>query len=1062
MLTLTIVIMADNTKKQHLSENFHLTISGEIISISIKSKVTAQTVNEIQAHIEAAAQLVKEHGKRPTVLIDASKLRFSDITSEARATGRAMFSQVDVDGWAVYGTAHIGMLVDYIGRAAGMRDKLRYFSDRQRALAWLNGAASPVTARPSIGLVVGIIISLIGIIGLIGWQLDSPYLKSILPHLRPINPLAAVGLVALGIAFVCYWKEALKPLRILGIVGIVLGISTLLPLGLDTVLFHDAVQAGTHTQLADSAAICFILSGLLGLLANRNGKWVQPAEYTFAGLMGIIALFNIYGQLYAYDFIYSLSGSFVMAINLAIAFLVASAGMIMLVLLRRTQTALQRVTRSGWLLVIVLILVQIATYGSWVQVNDRGIDESKNAFVAEANQINEQVSTRLQAYVSTLHGFRGLFAASSNVSQGDFDAYYKALNLEQTYPGLRTIAFIAAVKTADIPAFVKEKREDDSLVPGGHPQFKAYDLTAEPLHFLAAYVSNTPNSAALGRDLTSIPGRSPIYNSALKSNGYYSSGTITFAASAAQPATKGFFLATPVHPVDNTQPIGIVTANFNYKDFFGAILKSIKSDLAISVQDTDTKAVIYTSGQAPTGNNILSQTITTSLAQNQSWQIKVQARANFGATRDQSRLASAVLFYGQIFTFLLGGIFIMQIRARGQALALADAVTEDLQTERDTIASLHIKDEAMLGGIGEGLIVVDKNGKIEITNDAATKLLGFSKDEMIDQNILDLLRVIDEKGQLIPNSKRPFEQALKRHRTVTARLIYIRKDYRQVPVKVTVSPIILHGEPIGTIEVFSDITREKQLEHMKDEFLSVASHELRTPMGAIRANLSMILDGDYGPVNKDLVEPLTDMKASTIRLVELVNDLLNVARIEAGRMRFNLKEFEVKTAAKNVVASLAPLGKEKGVEVIFSKNSTDATIQADIDKTEQILTNLVGNSLKFTDKGSITVTTKVVDDMITIAVTDTGIGITPEDQAKLFGKFNQITSAQAGKPAGTGLGLYISREMARKMGGDMWIEASHIGKGSTFVFSIPQAGTAAAKKAKKTIEQEAKLHPDQI
>lgn len=1042
---------------------YRLAVHDDLITVTLRGKVTSQVTAKLERELTREAKDIRAKGGTPVALIDATAVRFSDISARTRSEGRRMLAEIPIERWAVYGTSHLGMLVDYISKASGLSNRLRYFSDRRAANSWLKGQLHSKVARSSIGLITAITLAMIGTLGLIGWQFDIDYLTRMLPSLRPINPLAAVGLVALGTAFFCYWLGALKPLRVLGWTGIILGISALLPLGIDQILFADALKAaGGHTELADSAAVCFILSGLLGLLANREQKWVQPAEYTFAGLMVAIAAFNVYGQLYVHDFIYGISDTFVMALSLALAFLITGISMTVLVLLRRRQTALQRVTRSGWLIVIVLIFVQVATYASWVQTRDRSRTDSEHAFSIEAAGINDQVNTRLQAYVNALHGFRGLFTASTDVSQGDFEAYYKSLDLKKTYPGVRAIAFISAVKTEDIPAFIAKHRADTSLVPGGRPEFRIRNQSKEPLHFIGTYAADTPNTSALGNDLTSVPGRSTIYNNALKANSHYSSGTITYAATAAQPASRGFFIATPVRTASNSTPIGVVTANFNYQDFFGSVLRTVNSEeIALAVRDVDGGETIYSAGRI-SAPSALSQKFNVSLAENQSWQVEVKAPSTFGIANNQDRLAASILVVGQLFTLLLAGIFIIQIRARGQALALADAVTEDLQTERDNIAALHKKDEAMLAGLGEGLLVINREGLIEVTNEAASHILGYDQDEMIGKNVFEVLRALDEKGEVIPQSKRPAERALKHNRAVTARLNYIRKDYRQVPVKVTSSPIILRGELIGAIEVFGDISKEKQLEHMKDEFLSVASHELRTPMGAIRANLSMILSGDYGPVNKDLVEPLTDMKNSTIRLVELVSDLLNVARIEAGRMKFELSEFEITEATHTVVNDLAPLGKEKDVKVVEAPHEKVAHIQADVDKVKQILTNLIGNSLKFTDKGSISVHVAPTKDHVQVTVTDTGIGITAEDQAKLFGKFNQITSAQAGKPAGTGLGLYISREMVRKMGGDMWIEQSTPTRGSTFAFTLPYVNSSAAKHARHVIEQESKLHPDQV
>ena len=370
------------------------------------------------------------------------------------------------------------------------------------------------------------------------------------------------------------------------------------------------------------------------------------------------------------------------------------------------------------------------------------------------------------------------------------------------------------------------------------------------------------------------------------------------------------------------------------------------------------------------------------------------------------------------------------------------------------------KSNALFASIGDGAIATDETGRIFRVNLAAMQLLGFTETEVLGKWYQKVLVAEDEKGMPINPIDRPITQALLNGASVSDRLYYRTKNGSRLPVALTVSPIMLNDRPVGAIEIFRDITREKQLEQSKDEFLSIASHELRTPMGAIRAFVSMILAGDYGPVNDNLIEPLTDIKSSAVRLVELVNDMLAVARIEAGRMHFTLTKFDIQAVLQEIVNTLAPLGNEQGIRITVSP-SMPIFVQADIDKVKQVLINLIGNALKFTEKGSITVSTRTKKDVVEVTVTDTGIGLTKADQKKLFGKFVQIFSAQEGKPAGTGLGLYISRQMIIKMGGELWLKNSTPGKGSVFALTLARSGTVGAKKAKEDIEGEAILHPDQ-
>jgi signal transduction histidine kinase len=247
----------------------------------------------------------------------------------------------------------------------------------------------------------------------------------------------------------------------------------------------------------------------------------------------------------------------------------------------------------------------------------------------------------------------------------------------------------------------------------------------------------------------------------------------------------------------------------------------------------------------------------------------------------------------------------------------------------------------------------------------------------------------------------------------------------------------------------------KQLDQLKNEFVSIASHELRTPMGAIRSLVNMILEGDYGPVNKEICEPLQDVSISVERLINLVNNMLNVSRIEAGRTKFSITEFMLSDVIHRVISTLQPLALSRKITLTVDDMEM-LHVQGDQEKVEQILNNMIGNSLKFTpENGSITLRMELKGECVNMYVTDSGVGISLKDQQKLFGKFEQVSSQQAGKPQGSGLGLYISRELARKMGGEVWIEHSEYGKGSTFGFSVPIVNSLVAQKVLKQLTEEA-------
>lgn len=348
------------------------------------------------------------------------------------------------------------------------------------------------------------------------------------------------------------------------------------------------------------------------------------------------------------------------------------------------------------------------------------------------------------------------------------------------------------------------------------------------------------------------------------------------------------------------------------------------------------------------------------------------------------------------------------------------------------------EDEAILASMGDCIIATDNTGKITKVNQSTCDTLGWTKKELIGKILADVIPLEDETGKRISPRERPMTKVLTlgRKLVTSQSYYYIRKDKKKVPVRFTVTPIMLDNKIAGIIEVFHDITREKEIDQMKDEFISLASHELRTPMTAVNGLLSMIMHGDYGPVNESLKHPLTNIQISAERQIHLINDLLDVSRLQTGKIVFTFTDFPLRQTIDEVVKSLMPIAQQKGLRVLV-EDKQNLSLHADIEWCKHILNNLMGNALKFTDKGTITITYYVRNKFAYIAVTDTGSGIDPSDQTKLFGKFQQLNGKVSGKPPGSGLGLYLSRELAQKMNGDVRLAQSQVGKGSTFILILP-------------------------
>ena len=230
----------------------------------------------------------------------------------------------------------------------------------------------------------------------------------------------------------------------------------------------------------------------------------------------------------------------------------------------------------------------------------------------------------------------------------------------------------------------------------------------------------------------------------------------------------------------------------------------------------------------------------------------------------------------------------------------------------------------------------------------------------------------------------------------------------------------------------------KKMEKMKDEFISIVSHELRTPLTSIKEAVSLLVDEIPGKINDDQKEFLLLIKHDTERLARLLNDILDISRIEAGKLQMKTEELDIREVIRHCVGSMNPMAGVKGIRLLNEVNHDLSMIDADRIKIEQILTNLLSNAIKFSpNKGEIRVVAKDGDGYITISVIDNGIGIPEKDFEKIFHKFYQSDSSTTRRAEGTGLGLSIVKGLVEVHGGRIWVE-SKAGEGSAFHFTLPK------------------------
>lgn len=361
----------------------------------------------------------------------------------------------------------------------------------------------------------------------------------------------------------------------------------------------------------------------------------------------------------------------------------------------------------------------------------------------------------------------------------------------------------------------------------------------------------------------------------------------------------------------------------------------------------------------------------------------------------------------------------------------------------ENIAEEKAKADAIFNSIGDGAIATDEHGRIVRVNQIALDLFGYQMSEMVGTWYPKIVKAIDEHGTPINSIALPITKALLSGKPVSSRSFYTKKDNSKLPVSVTVSPILLNNRPIGAIEVFRDITHELEIEKAKSEFISLASHQLKTPPTAMSWNVDILLDGTAGKVNQDQLKILKSMKEISNKMIETVNALLNVSRLELGTFIVDPKPINFVSVAKEVILELQPQITSKKLKLSVDFDTDIPDISADPSLAKIIIENLLSNAVKYTPtegKISISIKKNTPDKPpgILIVVSDTGFGIPKAQQSKIFQKMFRADNIVQ-KADGTGFGLYLLKSIIEMADGTIKFDSEE-NKGTTFYVELPQSG----------------------
>lgn len=344
--------------------------------------------------------------------------------------------------------------------------------------------------------------------------------------------------------------------------------------------------------------------------------------------------------------------------------------------------------------------------------------------------------------------------------------------------------------------------------------------------------------------------------------------------------------------------------------------------------------------------------------------------------------------------------------------------------------------EVLFNSIGEGAVTTDEYGRVTRINPIATRILGFSESESLGVWLPKLFVAYDEEGIPIPLIDRPLTKAFMSGTIITDKVRYKTKDNVLLPVMITISPIMVKEQPIGCIEIFRDITKEYAIDKMKSDFISLASHQLRTPLTTIKTFSHMLIDGYMGDLTNQQSKSLKRIISSTDRMNDTISTLLSITRIESGNIVIARNPIVVCEVVDSVIEEHRLSAANKNIQVKFVKPKNIKIISDGI-VLKEVIGNLINNAIKYTPQnGEIRVEIKIRSSQVIISVEDNGIGIPEESQSSIFSKFFRANNALVEDSSGTGLGLYLVKGLVNELGGDVWFDSKKT-KGSIFFVSLP-------------------------
>lgn len=388
------------------------------------------------------------------------------------------------------------------------------------------------------------------------------------------------------------------------------------------------------------------------------------------------------------------------------------------------------------------------------------------------------------------------------------------------------------------------------------------------------------------------------------------------------------------------------------------------------------------------------------------------------------------LFFSILLLSLVFTLFLIEIKKLEKENIGLTHVLEKSEESRINAENLKSKILLMVNDLPEGILIIDKDDKISVINNRAEKFLGINRRQALNKTILGLGHLSNVKKIVFP--------LLVNFKAAHKEEIQVRKNF---VLDLTIQPLVLGKNDTAKLIILHDITKIKYAQEEKNQFVSVAAHQLKSPLSATKLSLKMMLDGEFGKINKEQKDILEKTYKKNDSLIYLVDSLLKEARTDEPEQLDNRAPINLENLVSQVVDFYKDEMKRKKINFKFKKPDKKLPeVLADPERIEMVIQNLFDNAVKYTPlKGKIEINITPQRDQVEFAIKDSGIGIPEDQKGKIFTRFSRGINVVKTKTAGSGLGLSIAKEIIEKHHGRIWFESKE-NEGSTFFFSLPFIG----------------------